>query len=73
MRQDLAELGAGGLGELVGAHPGVLDRRRAGLAEHRLGVGVGERDPAERELLADEALQRVEHRADRLDVADRDA
>ena len=57
------------VGVLLGADRGVLDRRGAGLAEHRLGIVVGERDPAERQLLADEALQRVEHLADPVDVA----
>ena len=56
--QDLADLGAGAVGVLLGAGRGVVDRRGAGLAEHGLGVVVGERDPAERQLLADEALQR---------------
>ena len=37
---DLADLGAGGGGVLLGARAGVLDRRRAGLAEHRLGIVV---------------------------------
>ena len=61
---DVADLDAGGLGVLLGADRGVGDGAGAGLGEHGLRIVVGERDPAQRQLVADDALQRVDHAAD---------
>ena len=70
IRRIVADLGAGGRRRTARRVTVAFSIAAvAGVAEHGLGVVVGERDPAERQLLADEALQRVEHLTDLVDVA----